>query len=128
MTDRTGRTSSASVPITVGNTTPKVTLTTVPAPGQPFQFGQTVTYTVTVEDDTPVDCTKVKVSYVLGHDQHGHPLSASTGCTGSIVTTAAGHEGLPNIRAVFAASYTDTPPEGAPPLTGTAQVVLTPGG
>ena len=128
VTDRTGRTSSASVPITVGNTTPKVTLTTVPAPGQPFQFGQTVTYTVTVQDDTTVDCSKVKVSYVLGHDQHGHPLSASTGCSGSIVTTAAGHEGLPNIRAVFAASYTDTPPEGAPPLTGTAQVVLTPGG
>ena len=93
MTDRTGRTSSASVPITVGNTTPKVTLTTVPAPGQPFQFGQTVTYTVTVEDDTPVDCTKVKVSYVLGHDQHGHPLSASTGCTGSIVTTRRGPRG-----------------------------------
>ena len=40
VTDRTGRTSSASVPITVGNTTPKVTLTTVPAPGQPFQFGR----------------------------------------------------------------------------------------
>ena len=46
--------------------------------GRAVPFGQTVTYTVTVEDDTPVDCTKVKVSYVLGHDQHGHPLSAST--------------------------------------------------
>jgi cytochrome c len=39
VTDRTGRTASASVPITVGNTTPQVTLTTSPAPGEPFQFG-----------------------------------------------------------------------------------------
>jgi cytochrome c len=126
VTDRTGRVSSASVPITIGNTTPKVTLTTSPAPGEPFQFGQAVTYTVTVEDDTPVDCTKVKVSYVLGHDNHGHPLSASSGCSGTITTSAAGHEGLPNIRAVFAASYTDTPPEGAPPLSGSDEVVLEP--
>ncbi len=68
------------------------------------------------------------MSYVLGHDQHGHPLSASVGCTGSDHHEAAGHEGAPNLRAVFAASYTDAPEEGAPPLTGTAQVVLTPGG
>ena len=27
-------------------------------------------------DDTPVDCSKVTVAYVLGHEQHGHPLSA----------------------------------------------------
>ena len=40
VTDRTGRTSSASVPITVGNTTPKVKLTTSPAPGEPFAFGR----------------------------------------------------------------------------------------
>jgi hypothetical protein len=37
-----------------------------------------------------------------------------------------GHEGVPNIRAVFAASYTDTPPEGAPPLSGSDEVVLEP--
>ena len=128
VTDRTGRRSSASVPITVGNTTPKLTLTTSPAPGEPFQFGQTVTYTVAVEDDSPVDCNQVRVSYVLGHDDHGHPLSASTGCSGSVVTSAAGHEGLPDIRAVVAAAYTDAPPKGAPALTGTAQVELKPGG
>jgi cytochrome c len=126
VTDRTGRTASASVPITVGNTTPKVTLTTVPAPGEPFQFGQQVTWTVTVEDDTPVDCADVKVVYVLGHEEHGHPLSSASGCSGTFTTSAAGHEGLPEIRAVFAASYTDSPPEGAPALTGTDEVVLEP--
>jgi cytochrome c len=126
VTDRTGRTASASVPITVGNTTPQVTLTTSPAPGQPFQFGQQVTWTVTVVDDTPVDCADVKVAYVLGHESHGHPLSSASGCSGTFTTSAGGHEGLPNIRAVFAASYTDSPPEGAPALTGTDEVVLEP--
>ena len=127
VTDRTSRTASASVPIIIGNTSPTVTLTTTPAPGQPFSFGQQVSYTVTVEDDTPTDCTKVSVAYILGHDNHGHPLSASSGCTGTITTSAAGHEGLPNIRAVFNASYTDAPTDpDVPPLTGSDEVVLTP--
>jgi hypothetical protein len=95
-------------------------------PGEPFQFGQQVTWTVTVVDDTPVDCADVKVAYVLGHESHGHPLSSASGCSGTFTTSAAGHEGLPNIRAVFAASYTDSPPEGAPALTGTDEVVLEP--
>ena len=42
--------------IVVGNAVPVVELTTSPAPGEPFSFGQTVTFTVTVTDDTPVDC------------------------------------------------------------------------
>lgn len=125
VTDRTGRTSSASVPIIVGNTTPKVTLTTDPAPGEPFKFGDTVTYEVTVEDDAPVDCSKVTVSYILGHDSHGHPITAAAGCTGSITTSLAGHDPGANLRAVFNASYTDQPvDEGVPPLTGSAEVVI----
>ena len=83
---------------------------------------------MTVEDDVPVDCTKVKVAYVLGHEDHGHPITSANGCDGTITTSAAGHEGATNLRAVFAASYTDAPAEGAPPLTGTAQVELVPGG
>ena len=115
VTDRTGRTSSASVPITVGNTTPKVTLTTSPAPGEPFAFGQAVTYTVTVEDDTPVDCNKVKVAYVLGHDEHGHPLSGVDRLLRHASRRAPpGHEAATNLRAVFAASYTDAPRRGRP--------------
>jgi cytochrome c len=127
VTDRTGRTAAASVPIIVGNKTPRVTLTTSPAPGEPFAFGQQVHYTVVVEDDAPVDCNKVQVNYILGHDQHGHPLSGSLGCEGTITTSAAGHEGEDNIRAVFNASYTDEPvEEGVPPLTGSDEVVIPP--
>ncbi|AGL18827.1 Glycosyl hydrolase [Actinoplanes sp. N902-109] len=32
----------------------------------------------------PVDCARVTVTSILGHDQRGHPLSTSSGCTGSI--------------------------------------------
>jgi cytochrome c len=127
VTDRTGRTASASVPIIVGNKTPQVTLTTTPAPGQPFQFGQQVQYTVEVVDDQPVDCNSVRVNYVLGHDQHGHPLSGSVGCSGTITTSAAGHEGEDNIRAVFVATYTDEPEDpDVPSLTGEDEVVIPP--
>jgi cytochrome c len=129
VTDRSGRKASASVPIIVGNKTPVVTLTTSPAPGEPFQFGQQVSYTVEVTDDAPVDCSKVRVTYILGHDQHGHPLTSSLGCSGTITTTAPGHGGATNLRAVFNASYTDAPEEeGVPLLTGSDEVVIPPTG
>ena len=130
VTDTTGRMASASVTVIVGNTPPVVELTTSPAPGEPFAFGQAVTFTVTVTDDTPVDCSKVSVAYVLGHDQHGHPLSSTSGCTGTITTFVdSGHAGAGNLRAVFVASYTDTPADpDVPPLTDSDEVVLTPSG
>ncbi len=128
VTDVTGRSAAASVTVIVGNTPPVVELITNPAPGQPFQFGQVVTFEVRITDDSPVDCTKVTVAYVLGHDQHGHPLSGTSGCTGSIQTFVdSGHAGAGNLRAVFNAVYTDEPTDpDVPPLTGDDEVVLTP--
>jgi cytochrome c len=84
--DRTGRSAAASVEIIVGNVAPVVELTTSPAPGEPFAFGQAVTFTVTITDDTPVDCSTVSVAYILGHDEHGHPLNSTAGCSGTIQT------------------------------------------
>ena len=73
--------------------------------GGTFDFGDTVTYTVTVTDDSAVDCSKVTVAYVLGHETHGHPLSSTAGCTGSITTSIdSGHAGAANLSAVFVAS------------------------
>jgi glucose/arabinose dehydrogenase len=128
VTDRTGRSAAASVVIIVGNTAPVVELTTDPAPGEPFAFGDTVSYEVTITDDTPVDCATVTVAYVLGHDQHGHPLSSTAGCSGTIPTFVdPGHEGADNLRAVFVASYTDDPvEEDVPPLSGSDTVELLP--
>ena len=123
VTDRTGRSASAYVRILVGNQQPLVALRLDSTTGGTFQFGDTVTFTVTVTDDTPVDCSKVSVAYILGHETHGHPLTSTAGCTGSITTTVdSGHAGAANLSAVFVAAYTD--PEG---LSGSAQVRLLPG-
>jgi cytochrome c len=126
VTDSSGRSASASVRIIVGNQAPVVNLDTEPDPGEPFQFGQAVTFNVTVTDDQPVDCSKVSVAYILGHDQHGHPQSSTSGCSGTIQVPPAdaGHQGE-NIAAVFVASYTDAP-AGEEPQTGSDEVILRP--
>ena len=124
VTDTSGRSAAASVRIIVGNQAPVVNLDTEPDPGEPFQFGQSVTFTVTVSDDQPVDCSRVSVAYILGHDEHGHPQSSTTGCSGTIEVPPAdaGHQGE-NIAAVFVASYTDAP-AGEEPQTGSDEVIL----
>jgi cytochrome c len=126
------------VQIIIGNQRPVVQLrvwmcpatgpcTPAPSPPLPFQFGGTVHFVVTVTDDQPVDCARVNVSYVLGHDQHGHPQSSTAGCEGDIsVPLDTGHAGATNLAAVFDASYTDDPGAGETPLEGTAEVVLRP--
>jgi cytochrome c len=120
VTDEHGRSAAEYVDIFVGNQPPIVDLTTTPRPGQPFHFGDTVQFQVNVTDEAPVDCSRVQVSYILGHDTHGHPLSMTAGCSGSIETTASGHNpAVDNITAVFVAEYTD--PGG---LEGSDQVVL----
>jgi cytochrome c len=125
--DATGRSSTTAARIVVGNIPPVVSFDT-PAFGMPFEFGDTVAYSVSVSDDGPVDCARVEVQYVLGHDAHGHSLSTARGCTGSFDTALdEGHAGAENIAAVFVASYTDAPSEPAvPALTSQAVVVLFP--
>ncbi|RJK97008.1 PQQ-dependent sugar dehydrogenase [Vallicoccus soli] len=124
--DETGRRASASVRVIVGNEAPVVTFVT-PQTGDTFAFGDAVRFEVQVTDDQPVDCNNVIVSYVLGHDDHGHPLTAARGCSGTIQTPLeTGHAGASNLRGVFQATYTDTPEDGLPARSGTAEVVLEP--
>ncbi|MBA2945651.1 PQQ-dependent sugar dehydrogenase [Streptomyces himalayensis] len=122
-----GRSAATSVEIVVGNEAPVVDLVK-PVEGQPFRFGDAVQFEVRVTDDQPVDCARVQVTYVLGHDQHGHPQTTARGCTGTIQTTVpSGHDpAQDNLTAVFVASYTDPGADGLPALTGTDQVVLKP--
>ncbi len=125
VTDTSGRSASNSVRIVIGNQAPVVRLT-VASTTPPFNFGDTVHYTVTVTDDQPVDCARVSVAYVLGHDQHGHPQSSTAGCAGDIsIPIDEAHIGQ-NIAAVFVASYTDQPGGGEAPQEGTAEVILRP--
>ncbi|TQM79290.1 glucose/arabinose dehydrogenase [Saccharothrix saharensis] len=109
VTDSTGRTATASVPITVGNTAPTVTLH-LPQHGQLFSFGDAVPFRITVTDpeDGAVDCSRVKISYILGHDSHGHKLTEATGCSGTVQTPQDGeHDPNANIFGVWDAEYTD---------------------
>ena len=113
VTDPQGLTGSANVQITVGNTAPAVNLQT-PVNGQLFSFGDTVPFQVSVtdpEDGTAgtIDCARVKVTYLLGHDQHQHQITSQNGCSGSIAVPVDGeHDPAANVYGVFDAEYTDS--------------------
>ncbi|UYQ65559.1 ThuA domain-containing protein [Streptomyces peucetius] len=126
--DPTGRTGSASVHVVVGNTAPEVKLE-LPADGALFDFGDDIPFKVTVTDpeDGTVDCAKVTVNYILGHDSHGHPITSAKGCEGVIKTSAdGGHDPNANIFGVLDAEYTDGGGGGQAALTSHDQAKLQP--
>ncbi|MFI5928599.1 ThuA domain-containing protein [Micromonospora sp. NPDC051543] len=126
--DTTGKTATASVVVTVGNSAPVVTVNT-PLNGQTFTFGDAIPFSVTVTDaqDGTINCARVKVNYVLGHDSHGHQLASAQGCTGVIQTSADGeHDSAANIFGIIDAEYTDLGGGGQPALTTHTQAVLQP--
>jgi PKD repeat protein len=121
--DSSGDQASVSTIITVGNTSPTV-IVNLPIDGGLFSFGDTIPFVVTVTDpdDGVVDCDDVQVTFVLGHDTHGHAEESKTGCSGSLQTLAddVSHGG--NVFGVVSVSYTDKGgPGGVPSLTTTAQ-------
>ncbi|MBY8874064.1 ThuA domain-containing protein [Micromonospora sp. PLK6-60] len=124
-----GRTAVANVPVTVGNTAPTVTIE-FPPDGGFFDWGDQVRYTIKVTDpeDGTIDCDRVKLQVLLGHDEHAHPLEQHTGCTGVVQTSlASGHGAEANVFTVFEATYTDNGGAGgAGPLTGRAIEQLQP--
>ncbi|MGP3966651.1 PQQ-dependent sugar dehydrogenase [Streptomyces sp. 6N223] len=108
--DTTGRIATASAHITVGNTAPTVTLE-LPADGQIVDFGDAVPYEITVTDpeDSEIDCSNVTLSFILGHDNHGHPQTSETGCSGTLQTGSDGeHDANANVFGVWEAEYTDS--------------------
>jgi cytochrome c len=128
VTDQTGLTGVRSVVITSGNTAPEVDLR-IPVTGGFFGYGDTVPFEVEVTDqeDATIDCSKVIVEYILGHDSHGHPLSRTTGCSGEIATPAdEGHGMDANVFGIINARYTDGGSGEVPALTGDDESVLQP--
>ncbi|MFE4410865.1 ThuA domain-containing protein [Streptomyces sp. NPDC093064] len=128
VTDPSGYTATANVHVVVGNTAPTVTFET-PADGALFNFGDTIPFKVKVTDpeDKKIDCSKVTVRYILGHDNHGHPVTSVNGCEGSITVPADGeHDPNANIFGVLDAEYTDNGGGGQAALTTHAQNVLQP--
>ena len=129
VTDESGKTGNATVRVSVGNTRPIVEIE-LPPDGGFFEFGDEVPYRVTVtdpEDGSNIDCSRVEINYVLGHDNHGHPLSNATGCEGTLRTLKdEGHGDSANIFGVVNARYTDSGGTGAGTLTGEDEVILQP--
>ncbi|OLF05063.1 glucose dehydrogenase [Actinophytocola xinjiangensis] len=128
VTDPTGLTGVRSVVVTSGNTAPAVDLK-LPVNGGFFGYGDTVPFEVEVTDpeDGTIDCSKVIVEYILGHDAHGHPLSRTTGCSGEIATPADEGHGLDaNVFGIINARYTDGGAGDVPALTGDDESVLQP--
>jgi glucose/arabinose dehydrogenase len=128
VTDTTGKSATASVRITVGNTAPTVRLD-LPVDGSIHDFGDAIPFKVTVTDpeDGTIDCTKVKVTFIVGHDSHGHPQTSTTGCQGTLQTLADGeHDPNANIFGVLDAEYTDKGAAGQPALTTHDQHVVQP--
>lgn len=130
VTNPAGRSAAASITVTVGNTAPQVELRT-PVDGGVFSFGDTVPFEVVVTDpedsatEAGIDCERVVVEYILGHDTHGHPLSRATGCSGVLQTVAdGGHGADANIFGVINATYTDGGAGDVPVLTGDDEAVL----
>ena len=109
VTDADGLTGTSSVTITVGNTAPAVTIN-APANGRLFAYGDAVPFTISVTDpeDGSIDCARVKMTYVLGHDSHGHQITSQNGCSGTITIPVDGeHDTAANVFAIFDAEYTD---------------------
>ena len=76
--DSSGEKTSTSTLITSGNTTPTITIE-APLDGGTFSFGDKLEFKVTVTDpeDPAINCNDVKVTFVLGHDTHGHELQSA---------------------------------------------------
>ena len=135
VTDVQGRTGTANVVVSVGNTQPQVKIEW-PVAGGVFAFGDRIAYKVRVDDvedgsttTGAINCANVVVELILGHDDHGHPMQQQTGCEGSFVFEPdGGHTDTDQITYVLEARYTDrgSPNGQVAPMRGNDLAVFHP--
>ncbi|MFE0171252.1 ThuA domain-containing protein [Streptomyces sp. NPDC059002] len=128
VTDSSGKSGYANIPVTAGNTAPTVKIET-PVDGRLIDFGDKIPYKVTVTDpeDGTIDCSKVTVNPALGHDDHEHPTTDIPGCEGTVDTgDLGGHPEGADLTYVLNAKYTDKGGDGTTALTGYGRAVLQP--
>ncbi|SMD19211.1 ThuA domain-containing protein [Kibdelosporangium aridum] len=126
VTDSSGKTTSLTRTITVGNTAPTVTVTS-PVAGSFFNWGDQIPFTVTVTDpeDGQIDCNRVTVSFVLGHDEHGHGQAETSGCSGTLPSPPDGADHAGGyLWGGISAKYTDLGANGQPPLETISQAKI----
>ena len=132
VTDEHGDSAVANLSVVAGNTRPTVTIET-PIDGRFAEFGEDIPFKVSVTDpeDGAIDCTKVVVTYSLGHNEHAHPMAQATpdaNCEGVLVPGRDAEHG-PNsfVYHVVQATYTDQGGEGGTEsLLGEDDAVLHP--
>ncbi|MFR9722433.1 PQQ-dependent sugar dehydrogenase [Streptomyces sp. MS19] len=127
VSDGTGRTGTATVPVVVGNDRPALTLSAPPAGGV-YEWEEDVTVTASATDpqDGPVDCSDVVVRVALGHQEHAHEVAQGDGCA-TTFDTGPIHSGLDATQFyVIRASYADEGAPGSAPLTGETELTLWP--
>jgi glucose/arabinose dehydrogenase len=114
VTDENGGSAIGNLRTIVGNSRPVVEFLTPIDGGFHELTGGPISYKLRVtdaEDGSAVDCTKVRVEYLLGHDRHQHPVTTSApnaDCEGSVTPgTDGSHGGTAYLYHVVTASYTD---------------------
>ena len=125
--DSSGQKTAISTTITAGNTTPTVQVI-APIAGGLFSFGDTIQYKVVVTDpeEPTINCNDIQVTFMLGHDSHGHAEQTGNGCTGFLSTIGSDVTHGGNVFGVIAAQYVDKGGSGgqAPSLTGSGQTMI----
>ncbi len=122
------RTSRASIRINVGNTHPTVTIIR-PRNGSVVDLDAPVPYQASVTDpeDGTLSGSNVVAQISLGHDDHAHPMSTTTGAVGMLIPEqVSGHGNDANVYGLLTVSATD---HGAPltaSIETTASVILQP--
>ncbi len=106
VSDQDSLSSKSQVTITVGNTSPEISIE-YPLNGGFYTDGDTILYKVTATDGgEKVNCDEILVEPSIGHNEHAHGIGANLGCEGSFITESHG-VGPDNIFYVINASYED---------------------
>ncbi|WP_436493450.1 ThuA domain-containing protein [Actinokineospora sp. HUAS TT18] len=128
VTDPTGKTGTANISVSVGNTAPTLTFSGVPE-GAMYSWGESIPFSVKATDpeDGPINCANITTQGNIGHDSHKHPLgNPITGCYGTILAAADAEHQNGNAAIIGTALYTDRGANGLPALSSSAQFILQP--
>ena len=132
VSDGQGASAVQNFSVVVGNTRPTVKFTT-PIDGRFSEFGERIPFKVQVTDpeDGAIDCTQVRVTYALGHNEHAHPMAEAipdANCEGVLLPGRdAAHGPGAYVYHVIQATYIDKGGAGGTqPLLGEDGIVLHP--
>ena len=129
--DQSDGASTTFIQIVAGNSRP-VAFISAPAHGSFFEWGQSVSYAVRVEDaeegatGAGIDCADVETQPAIGHDEHSHGERIYSGCSGTFdLAPSHGADGS-DVFYVIESAYTDKGGEANVPLKGQSISVLQP--